>query len=127
MIFIQKQKCKNILASLLIASSLFFTGSLALPTKADAQSLGVPFGGRSQSAKYCSCSAGCWLIRVGFPRPGYFMWCPWTVTYMYYRIFPSAWQLGMGGSFTPCMQISYPYCRYDGGGLLMNIDGTSLY
>lgn len=126
MFIVQKQKFKYFFASILVAGSLVVTGSLFLPANVDAQSIGRPFGGRSQSVRYCSCSAGCWKVSVGRPRGGTFMWCPWSTIYSYYNKFPPAWQLGMATGYVACMQISYPSCRSDGGGMLMKINGTSI-
>jgi len=82
-------------------------------------------GGRSQEASFCSCSI-CFKLEVGGPKDGTFMYCPWfTRLYAHYNIFPNAWQLGKAYTYLPCLQISYPYCRTDGGGYLLTITGTS--
>ncbi|HCC04784.1 TPA: hypothetical protein DEP58_00580 [Patescibacteria group bacterium] len=82
-------------------------------------------GGRSQEASFCSCSV-CFKIEVGSPKSGTFMYCPWfTRLYAHYNIFPNAWQLGKAYTYMTCLQISYPYCRTDGGGYLLTMTGTS--
>jgi hypothetical protein len=83
------------------------------------------FGGQTLSAKYCSCSAGCWKLYIGDPKGGWFMWCPWTRFYAHYNIMPNAWQLGLYSTWMACLQVTWHGCRYDGGGYLMYMDGTS--
>ncbi len=86
-----------------------------------------PFGGRTQTEKRCTCSNGCSLLTLGGPKGGDFMWCPSTRMYQYYNHSPTAWQLGLAGQYMPCMvRVGY-YCVQQGGGPLMQIDGTSQY
>jgi len=111
----------------LFAGGLMLGCGFMIPQKVSAMSM-VLEGGRTEQARYCSCSAGCWKIYVGEPKSGWFMWCPLvTQTYDYYNIWPNAWQLGKAGTWMTCMQISYPYCRTDGGGYLLELTGTSMY
>ncbi len=87
----------------------------------------TPYGGRSEEAKYCSCTPGCFKVRTGGPKnAGWKMYCAWgTRLYAHYNIFPNAWQLGLYGQYIECLQIAYPRCTNDGGGYLMIINGTS--
>lgn len=86
-----------------------------------------PFGGRTQTEKRCTCSNGCSLLTLGGPKGGDFMWCPSTRMYQYYNHSPMAWQLGLAGQYMPCMvRVGY-YCVQQGGGPLMQMDGTSQY
>jgi hypothetical protein len=128
MIFLKNTKIRSIIVSLVLASSLFAGIGFTLPTKGEVQAAVIPeypFGGRVLYWQFCSCTPGCFNIIVGRPRPAALMWCPTTVTYMYYNIF-RAWQLGVATGFVPCLEIGEP-CEIIGGGLLMIMDGTSLY
>jgi hypothetical protein len=98
----------------------------AIPHKTNAL-LMTPFGGRAESATYCTCTDGCWMVDVGDPRGGTFMYCPETTLYTYYNIFPDAWQLGTADGYMECLQDAGYYCYSDGGGPIMYQDGTSLY
>lgn len=111
------------ISTLLLVSSIVVGSVFLTPTTTSAQLFLE--GGRSEEAQFCSCSI-CFKLDVGSPKDGTFMWCPWyTRTYQYYNIFPNAWQLGKAPMWIPCLQISYPYCRTDGGGFLLKMTGTS--
>ncbi len=123
---------RKLLKNILLASILVFMlapihYTFFSPTTAEA--IGVPYGGRSRSVRYCTCTPGCFKVYVGGPKSaGWKMYCTWsTIPYEYYNIFPSAWQLGTFGSWIPCLQIAYPSCTVDGGGFLMMMNGTSMY
>lgn len=113
---------KLFVSTLLLVSSVVVGSIFLTPLTASAQFLE---GGRSEQIKFCSCSF-CFKLEVGSPKDGTFMWCPlWTRTYQYYNVFPNAWQLGKSYMWIPCLQISYPKCKTDGGGYMLDMTGTS--
>jgi len=113
---------KQYLVVALLVSGVLIGNNFIAPTTASAIFLE---GGRTQEISYCSCSI-CFKIEVGSPKDGTFMYCPWfTRLYAHYNISPPAWQLGKSYTYIPCLQISYPYCRTDGGGYLLTMTGTS--
>ncbi len=114
------------LASLVVAVLLVFSAvGATAPNEANAQ---LPFGGRSISAVPCTCTLCFWVL-IGPPMGGSYMYCPWiTILYMYYNIFPVAWQLGLWTGFLPCLEWVYIdgwICVPIGGGGIMLMDGTS--
>jgi len=83
------------------------------------------FGGRVLMSSTCSCTPGCILLYIGPPRGGYKMWCPTTITFMFWTIRPFRWQLGLEGVWVPCMRHAGWYCYAHGGGDYMIYTGTS--
>ena len=99
-------------------------------SKAQAFSLGLPFGGKITSVLPCTCPADLgWQITVGPPRPGVYMYQPgFSMLFMNYNIFrPGAWVVGIATTYVPCLQISITGCiPVSTGGLLIRLIGTSL-
>jgi hypothetical protein len=118
-----KKTMQHFLSAFLLISTFVVGSNLVLP-KTSVAALFLE-GGRSERVTFCSCSA-CFKIKVGKPKSGTFMYCPWyTSLYEHYNIFPNAWQLGKATMWMSCLQISYPKCRTDGGGYLLDMTGTS--
>jgi hypothetical protein len=88
-----------------------------------------PFGGRILFTVPCLCSGTIWHM-IGPPVGGPVIYDPSSTTlYDYGQAFvPSAWQLGLRGSWRDC-RVPAPHsgCMTAEVGQVMNIDGTSLY
>jgi hypothetical protein len=115
--------------------SLLFLSTLISPQnpflfveKAHAQTAPfIPFGGRSLFVVPCTCTPGFFLVGVGLPRPGAFMYGPNTLLYSQYNIFPPAWQLGRALPTTiPCLVYTGSGCVPVGVGFPVVQVGTSL-
>jgi len=61
------------------------------------------FGGRIINTVPCDNG---FLLIIGPPKPGLFMWMPGTLTYSWYQLRPPAWALG---SFVPGGACICPY------------------
>ena len=86
----------------------------------------VPFGGRSLSMVPCTCTPGFFLVAVGPPRPGLFMYGPGTLLFSWYNIAPPAWQLGKASVPLVCLVYTGGSCVPVGTGLYVIMAGTSL-
>ena len=120
----QKYVVFSALISFLSAVSFFF--SVHVPY---ADAVMTPYGGRSQDVMECECNS-CWLVTVGNPKGGSFMYCPegGTTLYSYYNVYSPAWQLGYASTYTACINpVCDGECCSDGGGSLMIKNGTSDY
>jgi hypothetical protein len=90
----------------------------------------ILFGGRSLAAVPCLCMGNWWMITIGPPRPGVFMYfglpsLVLPVKYMWYNIFPPAYQLGKASGFLTCNSLVSGTCTPIGAGPIMLLHGTS--
>lgn len=86
----------------------------------------VPYGGRSLGVVPCTCTPGFFLVLVGPPRPGLFMYGPGTFLFSFYNIFPPAWQLGKASVPLTCLVYTGGACVPVGIGLYVIMAGTSV-
>jgi hypothetical protein len=86
----------------------------------------VPFGGRSLGVVPCTCTPGFFLVAVGPPRPGLFMYGPGTALFLWGNIAPPAWQLGKASVPLVCLVYTGDKCVPAGKGLYVIMAGTSL-
>jgi hypothetical protein len=86
----------------------------------------VPYGGRSLAMVPCTCTPGFFLVAVGPPRPGLFMYGPGTLLFAWRNIAPPAYQLGKASVPLPCLVYTGGACLPVGTGLYVIMAGTSL-
>ncbi|HBX58694.1 MAG: hypothetical protein UW46_C0002G0032 [Candidatus Yanofskybacteria bacterium GW2011_GWF1_44_227] len=117
----KKLKIYYIALVVTLTSLLYSSSALAL-------SLGTPFGGKILTYTPCTCGFGTAIVTVGTPRPGIFLYVPYTSKpYSYY--FPSIgrWILGLASPTPmPCMMGVLPYCVSVGSYSPITMFGTSL-
>jgi hypothetical protein len=95
-------------------------------TQTTAGAVTRPYGGRSTMVIPCTCTPGFFLVAVGPPRGGLFMYGPGTRLYSHYNIYPPAWQLGKAVKPLTCMVYVGTGCAPAGSGLLVIQAGTSV-
>ncbi len=90
-------------------------------------SLSSPFGGKVLTMIPCTCTPGLFLITVGTPRGGTFIYSAYS-SRPYQYFFPSIgrWVLGTASTDMTCMVGFGPYCISAGSGKMITMFGTSL-
>lgn len=100
---------------------------LLIYTPLDVHGLGTPFGGRITMMRYCLCNAS-YLLTVGPPKGGSFMYSPVSYSYAYGP--PShvgQWLLGMAGPTMLCINpVCDGACCPNGAGQSILYHGSSM-
>lgn len=110
-----------------VVAVLMGVGALGVPVQQAESYLPNAYGGRTFYMYSCTCMPGCYLMFIGLPTPGMYLYCPAMDLRMMYNVYPVAWQLGRTDVMVPCLMIAYPYCYPIAFAPMWTLGGTSLF